>query len=456
MPSAVFRRGRPWRPRARWIGTKTPGASVSIPGGVATVTFSAQPPTTSVATQAAVATVTFDVRAAGTTTSTTTPIGGLTPLPDWRYGICARNGRVIALISRLALNKQTRYRLNRPATTSCAVPADDPLVNTAHTDGYPYVNEGNRTLKAWRRESGRWVIRYTGLILQCEDEGDEDRLQTLVSSFDPMQLLFRRAIRDEAGRKNVDVTFTSVSGATIAKQLVERTIGYAGPCGIAYSGSGATVTLDGTYATTTPQTITFPRGMSVGEALVALTDTATMDVIFKPVDRTDGALVEMSVAAARGVNKPAAIFAFASGNHSVQSVRRLRDAGELVNDVELYGQNMSIRSPQTDAASQVVYGVWEDVRILPDIAQQTFLDELAATELKLRKSPRETLSITPVAEKGPLLFQEYDVGDTVQVYVSSRLRRSFSGSQRVYGVDLDIDDDGYERVGQLIASANAE
>lgn len=456
------RRGRQVRrPAAARRRTYLPSSvNATAFGAVATATFSAaasSPLSTGTTAPGAVATVTFDVRLAAAPSAASAPLGGITPLPDWRYGVCDLNGRVISLVSRLALNKKPKYRLNRPATNTCAVPSDEPLVNTSHTDGYPYVNEGNRVLKAWRRESGRWVIRFTGHILQLQDEGDEIRLQTLVSAYDPMQRLFRRLVRNSAGSKTADVTFTSESGATIARTLVERTIRYGGPLGISYTGTGSSTSLDGTFAATTAQTVTFPQGTSVGDALVYLTDTDTMDVVFAPLDRQDGMLVEMSVPAQRGTAKPNAVFAYAMGNHSIQSIRRLRDAFELANDVDIYGPHLNLHGhPTPDATSQGIYGVWEDVRILPDINSQTFLDTLAQNEQDLRRNPRETLSISPAPEKGPVPFNEYDVGDTVQVYVGPTLRKTFAGAQRVYGLDLEIDDDGFERVGELIASADAE
>jgi hypothetical protein len=91
--------------------------------------------------------------------------------------------------------------------------------------------------------------------------------------------------------------------------------------------------------------------------------------------------------------------------------------------------------------------------VLSDVKDANLVDALGAEQLALRKAPRDLLTVLPTPEKAPLPFRDYFLGDVIQVYASvgadqtyPTTRQSISGSQRVYGLTIDIDDEGVERV----------
>ncbi len=74
--------------------------------------------------------------------------------------------------------------------------------------------------------------------------------------------------------------------------------------------------------------------------------------------------------------------------------------------------------------------------------------------LLARKQPRQIVAITPVPDLSATPWDEYFLGDAIFVYASSAARQAIAGKQRVYGIDVDVDDDGFEVVGELRCSFN--
>jgi hypothetical protein len=376
------------------------------------------------------------------------------PEIEWRLVLCDLTGAAISQIGVVATGKQLRYRLNRPAELSFTVPADDARINTVHSDGDPYLWPMSRVVKGYRLEgTSTWTLRYVGLVYQMQVEADSDKATIAVTCFDMQQTLYHRLARRTsssqatAGDLNT-VTYSAIAGNLIAKQQVDQTISTAG--------AGTRIQTTGTFATTSNQTLTFEEGMTVGEALERLTDTRTMDVLFDPVDGVSGVFATMGVAAARGTTRADAIFGYDTATYNVASLRWMVDGGELANDVRVAGPRPTTGSTwttyqATDATSITKHGRFESWRAAdPDVSGATFLQFLADAELLLRKNPRQYLSITPFAERAPDPFTGYFLGDTISVYASTNIGRAISGTQRVYELAIDVDDNGFERVGEIV------
>lgn len=370
--------------------------------------------------------------------------------PDWAFVVCDNNGVAIADVSAVAWRKTLTYRLDRSWFASFRIPGDEPLRKILHTDGFPYVKAGRRVLKSYRLESGRWVLRFAGRILQVEDEGDENETWTSVTAYDPWTMLYRRVIRNAAGSRNTDVVFAAQAGNVLAKALVDRTITYAGACGITTSAAGCV------FETTTAQELQLSEGSSVAAALEELCDTGLMDIYLRPVDRQDGILAEMNVYERFGGDRLEASFSYPG---TIAKWKRLEDATELANDLDvMYGPRPAKRrswtkSTHSDATSITAFGRWEDVMVYED-ATQGQASSLGTLALALRKNPRETLAFTPFPERAPLPFLEFDLGDTVPVFADDSTGEEIDGVQRVYGFTIQVDDDGFEVVSEITASAN--
>ena len=90
--------------------------------------------------------------------------------------------------------------------------------------------------------------------------------------------------------------------------------------------------------------------------------------------------------------------------------------------------------------------------MISDIPRQGQLDSLAAAELNVRKEPLEFVSVTPRPENIASPYSEYDLGDFVTTSASDATGEEISGLQRIYGYTIDINNDGYERVSELVVS----
>jgi hypothetical protein len=378
--------------------------------------------------------------------------------PDWLFVVCDLQGNQIAAITRTGFAKRLIARSNRPLQLSFSVPSDDPLTRILHTDGYPYVTSAKRVVRGYRREYGAFTLRFSGVIAQVQDVADADRSLTHVVAVDPFQRLFRRIVRNAAGSRVLPagLRFTSQQGSVIAKALVDRTNTYLGNSRITTdAGFGAV------FEATAAQTVDFPEGTSVAEALMRLADTGTMDLVFDPIDYSSSYHAVFSVVAERGSNKPNAIFCYGMGNHSIRSFQRLEDGDLIANDVTVYrGPRPSkgaawLRSNAVSAASQTAHDKFESVRYLWEQESAAFTQQLADEERDLRADPRVLLSIVPMIERAPVPFTDYWLGDRIQVYISGdAARQSLAASQRVYGVTISIEDDGFETVEEIVASAN--
>lgn len=370
----------------------------------------------------------------------------------WRLVLGDILGRPISMLSSFAFEKELEFILNRPARCSFTVPAEEPLVNIVHTDGEPYLSCGNRTIKAYRREgNGKWVLRFAGIVMQVEEQGDPDRATIAVTAFDPLLLLSHRPVRRENGDGKRVVRFANEAGALIAKALVQRTNQYDG-----ISGAVATGSFD---AGSTPQTLDFEQ-TTVGDALVSMTDTGTLDLVFAPLDRTDGILARMSAISKRGKDKSSSVvFAYGLAPYNVTNWSRTRNTDQMANDITLVGGKSNHLLFSAEATASVTkYHRYNDIMTLTDVTQQEFVDALGTELIALRKKPREIIAIEPTPERAPQPFTDYFLGDIVKVKCEVKpalptgSHQIINGVQRIYGLLIQVDDNGYEKVGQLVCS----
>lgn len=384
------------------------------------------------------------------------------PRPQWEWVVADLTGAHITTLTTVGRNNSWVFRRNRPALVTLDVPSDDPRVNIPHTDGKPYVQKNIRLLKGYRLESGTKVLRFAGPILQTADNGGAEVCTTTLTAYSAEQRLYNRLCRrtslddDATGTGTVDTcSFTGKTGNAIAKALIDQTISSAG---------ALPLDTGGTFATTSalPGPIKFEEGMTIGEALERLTGTETFDVVFNPIDGAGSVVVRMSIAAARGADRPAAIFGYGTANFAVQSMQRLDDGTQAANDVRVAGGRPAIGSTwtygdQADATSIAAMGRYEAWDVAdPAIVDTTLLGDLATAELALRKNGREHLTIVPNPEQAPQPFTDYFVGDTIHYHQTAAAAREALVDAQIFVEQIEgaMDDNGYERVTRILGRAS--
>lgn len=380
----------------------------------------------------------------------------------WRWAITDLDTATICLVDRITSGKQVLRDLGKPWTMSGQAPSADPLLSILHTDGRPYLATGVRLAYGFRDEgvdpAPPWKVQASGIVLQCSEEANEDESVTKYVAFDARQLLYSRPVRDAGGDIGA-AAFDGVPADEVAVTLLKRTIDADGPvridAGVTWSG---TASWAGSVESLPNVTHTFELGVSVGEAWDWLEEHAYMDItcqpIYDPVDRP-GYLSDLTIEAEKGSTRHGAIFAWDMGPRSVTAITRLEDGTKLANTVITDGGQGggSATGSATDAGSVTTFGNYVAQSIQVDTTDTDVLDNLAAIELVFRKEPPETVAITPAVGRSPIPIVDYDVGDRVPVWASSRFRKPINGDDsptRVRGIHIDIADDGFEDVGQLI------
>jgi hypothetical protein len=389
--------------------------------------------------------------------------------PVWRFVVTDLDTAIVTMLDRVASDRSVVYALNKPAQAVGQVPSDNPEVNIPHTDGDPFLSEGNRLLYGFRREAGGsippWVVRYGGLILQVQDEAGSGQPVTHYTAFDPWQYLYSRPVLRDDGELpgSAGVTFTGMTGDAIVTDLLLATVTAHGEAFIDF---GQTGFYTGTIETTPviPE-INFQQGTSVGEAWDQVVATANLDIIlsaiYDPVNRP-GFVSELNVYAQAGQIQNEAIFAWDLPSRSLVGVDRLMDGSKRVNKLRPFaGQGQTPRPLQTNAASVAKYREYWEQKFYSEQIVGPVADVLASVELAAKAQGKQTITINPAPELCPLPFTEFFLGDLVPVYASNRLRAPIgvdmsatppTGYQRVYAIPLNISDNAYETVDRLLLS----
>lgn len=141
------------------------------------------------------------------------------------------------------------------------------------------------------------------------------------------------------------------------------------------------------------------------------------------------------------------------------SAGRSRDGTRTANRVEATGQYGIGRAD--DVQSQGSNGLFEANESLSDVVETNTLIAFANAEVAVRKNPWQVVKFTPrsviaddvVAHGVPQPFADYAVGDVVYATINRgpRLQIGINNPQpvRIYGFDVDITDDGVEKVSSI-------
>jgi hypothetical protein len=365
---------------------------------------------------------------------------------DWRIVICDLSGNRLSDLTRVGSKRQFQFRWNKPATFSFEAPSDaQGMLNL----------QGGRVIKAWRAENpAAPVIRYAGYVWNLSDVGDADTYKTKVVCFDPLQRMARRLCRDSGNAvpANGIVSFVSTEGELIIRGLIGRSNAGGGVSGLTTSASGPSghgLTVDFEWR-------------DIAAAITEICQGTGLNVYVEPQDTTDGYLGVITIA-----DSPTSVAAnklvWGGPTHNASRVERTEDMTGLANDLHLFGvasgQGTRPIAARTDSGSITTYGRYEDVMSFGDITQQGYLDALADKAIALRKSPRILAKFTPQPDPGSPNalnpFTDFKLGYLVDVYAGPKLRGGFSGQQRIWGFDIDLDDNAVERVSAIYTGADA-
>jgi hypothetical protein len=357
----------------------------------------------------------------------------------WRVVLCDRKGDQLQILDGVAAQRTYEGRMNKQAKFSFQVPSDHPRVAGLAPDGLPWLSKF-RVVKAYREEvmadgSSQFVIRFCGEVWILGDSADsQGKATTRVTAYDSLQ---RLASRFTGPLFKLD----QVDGAQIVRQLVDETNTRS------FSGMN---TSEGKFETSPPRYVEYTR-KSIGAAIVDLANAFNgFDFEVRPVDRDDGTLNVLSVFSRLGQHQPSIVLQWGMGSHNISGVERTESAELIASQVHGLGSTESY-SEESQGTTQA-FGLLEAVDSFSDITNHDLLVALVQEELNYRIRSREIVSLSPVPGLTPEPWTHFHPGDTFTVEVDQSLRGGFSGIMRCYGWNVSIDDDGIERVTELMVT----
>jgi hypothetical protein len=392
----------------------------------------------------------------------------------------------LADLSEWCLTKRISPRLNRPLSVTLTIPGDTALIRDSSFDGRPNLEVGRRTIKVY--QDG--VLRGNPLVWNVGPSGDENSTSVLVTCSDPMIRLQSRYVRDADGSLANPVFASPISGAQMLLESIQNSISNSGPDGD--NDGPLPIDLTGPISSTLDLAVDLMNWpLKIGDLLTTMTDTGALDVLMLPVDShmgfPAGTIAQLIAADQLGDDLTGSVnFDYATGDYSVANIRRSFDMDELCNKLQYFlGPKVSdtrykgnITGTETGAApgsedltayealqlaSRDLYGTYMELKVLDDndfeSSARKMFHQLWKNEVKLRVNPRELLFITPAAGTGSPFrpFIDYNLGDLITTDAADIVGPAITGAfQRLYGFDLNEDQDGVERVSEFIVSADGE
>lgn len=404
--------------------------------------------------------------------------------PDWRFVVADLNCATLTFLDGRAFNRAVAYVLDDTWVATMDVPSDDPEINIVAADGDPYVSMGNRLLFGFRREglcpNPPYRIRYSGILMQPNDEitPTVDAPITHVTAYDPWQYCKSRPCLAATGLLpgSAGLSYSDEPQNIVKALLVNAVLG--GPAGGPVGPSqcfldfGQTPYYNGNLNTVSIPSIdiNFPQGTMLGDAFTQIVQTGACDIIldpiYDPINRP-GLIAEVNVYELAGASKPAAIFSWDKPGRSLNGLNRLQDGSQLMNVAQFYaGQGGApVPRPSSPSANASInkYGPYWNQQFFPGLnSSPEIVELLAAARIALQNKGKETVTMDPSPEAGPILFTDYFLGDQVPIYASSNFRKpmhprltssGWEDFHRVYAIPVMIPDDSPEAVSQLLLAS---
>ena len=363
-------------------------------------------------------------------------------------------------------------------------------------------------------EAPYYTIRASTLIMQVDDAAVSNAATTRFTAWDPWMYMFSRPVLQSDfanGNKYTGeadyINGTPIGGngliygpnqttAAIVLDMIATTQAYpsgadelGNPIASAAPPSAQDCFID---ATTLPPNGTFSpvgnffgpygykieQGTSLGQALQDMCSTGKMDIVFHPIYDPivrPGILCEVELMSQEssdvasqtdrgaGIINYSAIFAWDRPGRSTTGMDNLYDGTGRANVIQGYnGQGGPPVPLQTNVDSIKIYGDYWAQPFFPKQPSEGAAVSLAQEQLELRANGKQTLTVNPAAGRAPDPFLDYNIGDIVPVYASTQMRQAMPPDpspalnppviawQRIYGIPIEIDDNGSETVRQLI------
>jgi hypothetical protein len=242
---------------------------------------------------------------------------------------------------------------------------------------------------------------------------------------------------------SADTTYTTTDAGAIASGLLANA-----------NAQGATNITMGQIESSQPRTRSYKKYQEIGQEIHALSQIeAGYDYYVTPDTRELNIYYSNIVGNiyGKGQNLPNQILGYNFGKNNVANITRTYDASLLVNKQHVIGAS-NTTGVVSDTASINTYGIHEGLASLTEVTDTTILSAYAQGEVAVKRTPRVIYRVTPKPQS-IMPFSDFDLGDVI--YLTAKFGNRFNVENqaiRVYGMTIDIDENGTERITELQTS----
>ena len=263
----------------------------------------------------------------------------------------------------------------------------------------------------------------------------------------------------------VDDDALTVSGGDLIRQMVDNVIALDGPIGVTTAG--------GTFDTDVPPApdVSFaltdwPKTLADLAAL--LFSAGVVDVVLQPLDAIGEPMAVLSAVNQAGSDLTSSVsFEWGTGLGNASHARHITAMDEFANRIKYFlGPRLQPNrwrgsiDETTDGIdvdgvdSRAVYGTYRDYPVFDSRGTENTVREiykrLFDSELAYRMRPRTTIGVTPQAGLAAEPFTDYNLGAIVGCKIGPNLGLELDAAIRIFGMNIAVDDQGVERVGELL------
>jgi hypothetical protein len=355
-------------------------------------------------------------------------------------------------------NRDYEFHLGVARMVSGRLPSADSRVGGVYApDGFTKLAKYRRSFKVWREERQQdgsyiWDCIFAGQIRAVEPAGDENGVSySTFVAYDPLIKLGDVYVRAAGvgGSSTAIVSFAAARADVIIKTLIDRAQVTSGEMGIDTAG--------GVYDVTTARDASFQQ-QTLADAIGPFINAYQgCDIWLEPQDRTDGKHAQLNVYNKRYRDvSDQTIFAWATSPYTVEQFTNPQ-GDSPANDVSAIGSNASLVGQYQDAASKAAIGPFEVIEEYSDIGVQAMLDALSRGRVAFSAYGVDRVSFIPAAAVAATDYRNmWHVGDFVKFKTAAAAGPgSMDGLVRIYGVHISFDDDGTERVTEILTHPEA-
>lgn len=336
-----------------------------------------------------------------------------------------------------ARGRQFQLALNKPGGCNFNVPLNYDL--------FKDVEEINHGVIAYRNG----VPRFSGMIWNIKEQTAGKSIAVQCAGW--FETLNHRLLREDIGYPPFSTG--SITGGQIVFLPAQGTVGNVNyhPGGLLTIANAQRDTwiVEGSNSDVIKRINSYQKGQSIGQALTQLTEVeAGFDFEIDPLTR----VMDIHNWNDYSDKTEDVVFGYNWGPSNIEDLGREFDPSVMVNRVTALGKFGG--GFAEDIESQEKFQLFEEMPQLNDVVDPNVLLGYAGGEVLLRNHPRVLYSFQPFpyagSNKVPQPFDDYDIGDKISFTAIEPPRIEIVGQAvRVFGMNIDVTDEGNEKVSAL-------